>query len=679
MAVDIARHEDFYAFEHFKWIKPLDGDVELTAFESQHSIFDFDWNLVVWWNAQFADAIRMMEHNKRYSPMENFSLDAIKRGLASEPDGGVELWKHIASRVPLTEMRCVDHLEVAIRHLVKVNKDIQGKPFVVYDAVTGTWKSEGETLRYGAAKTVGSLVDQIIGRLFAEAMNSAVDFLEELVTAVVPMPAQNPFRGMNRAQINAAMQQPTPEMMAWDAAQTRRRALLDKIKPIQEMQKSITRGKYAPIKNLLRTRLGVAMTEWDTDTDWLVLRDGAVNVKEVHDTREVRVHPHSPTHMSTMALEVGWSDAIRNAGKSEWEAGVEKVLPKTPVREYLQKRFGAALLGTPGVAGKSMVWQWGVGDTAKSTLQECIAGARGVFAPYSLVTSSDALVARQATQATAERFKAYARGKRFVIMSELKDGEILDQAIVKSVTGGETVEGTAKYQNAVSYFFTATLFMASNHAPTYAPGDTALSQRIHVVPFEHKLIVREKDPDGWAVAPPEHRADPYWATRVLESPQERAAILRWVLDGLIRFADEGAVPPEEMKIANEEFSAEADPVARLVRSLLGTEAGYEGAAWLKIYTDQEWSDLGRRERDGLSVYDAQNMVTARAVELGLADQRSVGADGRPVVSQKIVRAAMNMLHEMGGKKKKVTLDSTTNRTGWAFSRVGRPADESIQV
>lgn len=661
---DVGKHEDFWAQTHFKWPAPLPGDVHISAFEAQHSIFDFDWNLVIFWDRGIADAIRTLDYNKHYPPMENFALDEIVQRLRDEPDGGIEMWKQIAARVPLTEVRCVDHLEVAIRHLVKANKDVAGKPFVVYDAVTGTWKSEGETLRYGAAKTVGSLVDQIVGRLFAEAMNQAVDFLEELALVVITLPP-DPYLGLDAAAKKALQQAPTPAVNAFENAKRQRKILLDRIKPAKEMQQSITRGKYAPIKNLLRGRLCVGMTEWDSNTEWLILRDGAINVREVYQTGQIKLYPHSPEHMSTMALEAGWSDAVRNAGTSEWDAGVEKVLPDVEVRTYLQKRFGGALLGTPGLAGKSMVWQYGVGDTAKSTIQECIAGARGVFAPYSVVSSADALTEQGAARGAGERFKAYARGKRFAIMSELPDQEMLDQGILKSVTGGETVEGTAKYQNAVSYFFTATVFMASNHAPRLPNGDTAAMNRVHVVPFDHRLWVQSKNPKEWSEATPDHRADEQWADRVLSSPHERAAILRWVLDGLVTFGRDGGIGelPAAMMHAREDFMSEADPVGKIVRALLGTEPTCEKPALIKIYTDREWAGSGRLERDGMTTARLEELINFRARELALT---KFGEEG---VSTRWLRSGCRMVHELGGNKKMVLLDPNTRKTGRVYSRV----------
>lgn len=311
-----------------------------------------------------------------------------------------------------------------------------------------------------------------------------------------------------------------------------------------------------------------------------------------------------------------------------------------------------------------MVWQYGPGDTAKSTLQECVAGAHGVFAPYAMTTSADSLTDRGTKSGAAERFKAYARGKRYVLMSELREGEMLDQAVVKSVTGGETVEGTAKFANAVSYFFTASVFMASNHPPTFPPGDTALAGRIHVVPFEHRLWVRSKNPEEWERASPEHRADEDWAARILGSAQERRAIFAWVLAGLEAFGREGLGKlPQAMLEAREDFAADADPVGRLVRTLLGTEPGWEGPAWLKIYTDQEWEGSGRYEGDGVAKARLEQLVNARARELGMV---KFGEDG---LSPKWLKASMRMLHELGGRKKVAMVDRETRRTGVVYSRL----------
>lgn len=608
--------------EYFDWPSDFEGDLRLDHFRDQHDIFAVQWDEAVWWNPRLAS-------NSRAEA--GMGGDLIRQEVLNYLAGpnGEDLFMQMAARVPRSESRCADHIELAISHIMKSNIDIRGNPWMVYDPERGVWRMTGMTLQNGTP--VAAVIDRLVEQ-FARAMHRAADFLYGLVDTVIP-PIPNP--GPNA---------PPPVIQAFQQNEAARRRLFAAVKQGHEMARSIPRGKYGPLKKLLHDRLGVVQTSWDSDTRWLVLRDGVINLRDVVLTREKTLLPFSPETMSTMALEVGLGDAVRNAGLSEWEAGIRKVLPNDEVRKYLQKRFGAALLGTPGEVDKSVIWQHGVGDTAKSTIQECIAGANGVFAPYSYAASSDVLMKRSNGNPAAERFIAYARGKRFVIMSEINAGEKLDREQFTRLTGGDTVDGTAKFANAVSYLFTATIFIASNDAPMYPPGDTVLTKRIHVVPFRHKLWQRTKNPVEWEAATEDHRADPQWKSRVLESNQERAAILHWVLDGLVLWSDEKLSSlPLEMLEASDEFSEGADPVKELVDALTGADADY--TPLIRICTDAEWHEMGLVDGDGLTNKALMDAVVTRAREMDLVKF------GDNKLSKSYENGVKKLLEEQGGKYK----------------------------
>lgn len=622
----------------FKWPAEFNNDIPVSYVRAQVDYRKMDYDQAIWFNLEFAQMAQMVYEDSvgNLPPGTEVVSPNIRAALMGQD--GMAWFKKIAARPPDSEFDCANHLEHVMGRILRYNTGTN--QFMLYDAPVGVWKNE--QMSWGS--TVGSCIDDIINH-FGLALLRAAKLLEVLGAIAAPDPGPRP---QTQAQ-------------AWTVAAAKHKEMTQIVENVEKMSKAIFDGKYTAIIAALKRRMGVPQTAWDSDTRWVILSDGAINVEEIYQTGDTKLYEFCPEYMNTMYLEVGLTDSLRNAGESEWDRGVRKVLPDPDVRKYLQKRFGAALLGRPGLAGKSMVWQFGVGDTAKSTIQECVAGSRGVFAPYSITSSSSALTKTGERTGATERFKAYARGKRFAVMSELDDGEQLAQSDLKVMTGGESVEGTAKYANAVTYYFTATIFMASNHPPLFPPGDTAARTRIHVVPFTHKLFIRSKDPEGWAAAPEDHRADEGWADMVLGSAQERAAILRWVLDGLVAFGEENIGDlPEAMKEAAEEFAADSDPVAKIVRSLVGEEPGYEKHPVLKIHTDKEWEEFRYEDREGLTTKQMETLVEIRAHELGLMKPGDK-------VPRKWMNAAKSMLHERGGQKKKVRTEAGS--TAYIYSRV----------
>lgn len=612
------------------------ADVPLDATQDM-VMEEIPWDLVIWWNSDLAESsIKFAECGEL---------------IRSVPEGWLPTYEEtylLIGRLPRSDKRAIDHLTYAVGHLVASVEDVTGRPLRIYDSSTGVWLAQGTHSHKLKGVTPVTYVDNNIDQ-FMMALHRAVDFLQALVNFHAPMP-KKPSRNATDA-----------ERDDYAKALARRNYLQNPLNEAHALGKAYFKGKFRSVRADLRERLSANQDHWDSETRWLVLGDCVLDLNEIQEHGRIEPQPFSPFHLSTMRLAVNWKGQLAVAGASEWEKGVAKLIPDPDTRRYLQKRYGVALLGTPGLAGKSLVWQYGTGDTGKSTLQECIAGKDGVFSPYAVQDRLSTLTTEGQKLGGADRFMAYARGKRFAIMSELDQGSLLSAETVKSLTGGDTVTGTAKFANSINYSFTATIFVASNHPPAFPSGDTALQERIQVVPFKTKMFLREKcTPEQWAEVPEDRRADPGWKEHVLSSPTERTAILRWVVDGLLAYCQDGGMGavPEAMRDEREMFVGDADPVVGLVRSLLGEEGDLPQV--LKVMTDEEWQHRGLRNHDG--VFDARlaEIIRDRAVALGMGN--SWGEVSAPVIN-----SARMLLNDRGGKRT-VIKDPVTKKATRGMSR-----------
>jgi P4 family phage/plasmid primase-like protien len=605
----------------------LEGDLPLDHFMAEHDLLAIDWDAAVFWNVDLAKTAALLKVH---------GADAMV--LLAFPTLSLDVFDNMSARVPRSEKRSSDHLTHAIGHVVRSVDGFQGRPWRVYDPHTGVWFTEGQWFAGHEGQTTQSLIDDAITG-FEQALHRAAELLGIALDFVLPEPAET---DENAERITAA-----------------RNARLKHIREVVAYARSLSRGRDRTLKAALRDRLAVDQEWWDANPRHLLVRDGVIDLEQVLRTGEVEVGPFGPLLAATAAIDVRLSDAPP-ADASTFVHGVAKVLPDADVRAYLQKRFGAALLGRPSIAGKSLVWQWGPGDTGKSTLQEVIAGHRGVLAPYSVAASSRVITRRGADRDEGGLFIARARGKRFAIISEIPEGELLDQEVVKGLTGGDTVTGAMKYRNPVEYPFTATVFVATNHPPSLPPGDTALLGRVHVVPFRHRLWIRSKNPTEWVAADESHRADEDWAAKVLDDPRERAAILRWVLDGLAAFGRDGLGElPAEMRATKDSFAEEADPIYGAAMALLSKDGNTDG--WLRILTDDEWAHEDLRDGDGVTRERVEQLIAE-----WLRRRGHVTAFGD--VKPKAIRAVVTIINEHGGAMKKARVPAT-GATVSMFTRV----------
>lgn len=553
-----------------------------------------DWDLVLWRQQGVADWVKWLADMRKQSPNDWKAIalasenNGRRAAFLMDPHGWFDKFLSI---IPTEISDAVDNflLPATERILKAAEVTAAMREWRRYSHDKGVW----ESIR-GDATAMDCLVQ------LSYALRRSMLVFEYLVDMLWPM-------------------DPSLTGGAKTARQTVRKEKLEVLNDIKKIYTSLS-SATSQLSNfrVWKNKVLTPVEDWDSDTRWLVLKDVTIdlqaNIRLAGEMIYVMEVEHAPEHMSTMSLDVRYRDVedYDENVKSEWVQGIERVLPDPEVRLYLQKRYGAALLGDPALAGKSMVWQRGANDTAKSTIQECIAGDKGVFAPYAQTASANVLTTKGDRSGASERFKAYARGKRFVLMSELGAGVPINESELKVLTGGDTVEGTAKFANTVTYKFTATMFMATNHDPVFPSGDRGAMDRVHVVPFVHKLWDQTKNPEEWAKATEDHRADKGWANRVLSNPQERIAILNWVLDGLYAFRKEGITSlPKAMQDSGDEFrNAEATPPMRILDIMLGHDAS---PAVMELLTDEEWEERGLLPSAGMTYSDLRRLVSNTAL------------------------------------------------------------------
>ena len=82
-----------------------------------------------------------------------------------------------------------------------------------------------------------------------------------------------------------------------------------------------------------------------------------------------------------------------------------------------------------------------------------------------------------------------------VATSELSTGEILDAALVKRITGGDTIAARALYKEHFEFRAEFVMFMVTNNLPVIDGGDRALARRLILVPFNNIIPAEKCDPE----------------------------------------------------------------------------------------------------------------------------------------------------------------------------------------
>lgn len=262
------------------------------------------------------------------------------------------------------------------------------------------------------------------------------------------------------------------------------------------------------------------------------------------DKWTVELHPHTPGDLISKCAPVDYDG---NAGRPNFDAFIHRFQPQEAVRKFLQTYLGYALTGLTGE--QCLIFNIGVGSNGKSTLLEVVSRVMGPYA-QSLQFASLAEIGfgRRGDQATPDI--ARLPGARLVRASEPPKDARFDEALIKSMTGGEPM----LVRNLNKGFFELhpvfKLVLSGNHRPTISGVDHGIWRRMRIVPWPVKLEDHEKRPQDDILR---------------ELMADASGILNWLIEGALDYLNNGLNAPPEVKDATEDYREEMDPIGGFLR------------------------------------------------------------------------------------------------------------------
>jgi putative DNA primase/helicase len=402
-------------------------------------------------------------------------------------------------------------------------------PRVGWHVWTGkVWKLDADEVE------VRRLAQLIAGRLLAEIGHIVLD------------PRRVPERDALVAQIADLDDSPQSAILKGDL----RRRLDALEKPVAALRADHRRfarstGNTARIDALLR-EAGVNLTvpvealdanPLDLNTESGVLRFTVEGGGDTGFSRQARVDliPHDRALWMTKIAPVEYDpDATCEA----FDRFLAEVQPDAQMPPFLMRWLGLSMTALPVQA--LMFW-YGSGANGKSVLAELIARLMGGYAASAKIKSLTGVDRRGGGDATPDLMLLV--GARFVRASEPKEGEPLQEDLIKELTGGEKMMVRALHTNFIEFWPYFKLTMSGNHKPEVRGTDEGIWRRIHLVP--------------WNVTIPEARRDRALGEKLWA---ERSGILNHLIAGLLDYLEGGLQVPVQVSDATREFREESDPV-----------------------------------------------------------------------------------------------------------------------
>jgi putative DNA primase/helicase len=253
-------------------------------------------------------------------------------------------------------------------------------------------------------------------------------------------------------------------------------------------------------------------------------------------TADVQLLPHDRAHLMTKMMPVVYDP---DATCPQFDAFFAEVQPDPAMRAFILRWLGLSMTATPV---QMLAFWYGSGANGKSVLADLVARMLGDYAATARIKSLTGVDRRGGGDATPDLMLLI--GARFVRASEPREGEPLQEELIKELTGGEQIMVRALNSDFVEMTPYFKLTISGNHKPVVRGTDDGIWRRLLLVP--------------WDVQIPEGRRDKDLGERLFA--QERSGILNRLRDGLLDYLEGGLGVPDRVSDATKEFREESDPV-----------------------------------------------------------------------------------------------------------------------
>ena len=265
---------------------------------------------------------------------------------------------------------------------------------------------------------------------------------------------------------------------------------------------------------------------------------------------------------------------IKDAKAPLWGGFLEKVMQgDRDLISFLQRAVGYSLSGS--TAEQCFFVFHGDGANGKSTFTETIKWMCGTYA----MTAAMATFRDHGKHGSGiPNDVAAMRAARLVVSSEADSTMHLNEALIKSMTGGEAQSARFLHKEFFEFTPKFKLFLGVNHRPIIKGTDNGIWRRLKLVPWLYKF--------------PEAEQDKNFALKLRE---EGAGILQWALAGLAEYHQIGLAIPEKILSTVSEYRDQEDTLGRFLAEECDEEEQAQEPANDLYFLYGQWCQNGKEK------------------------------------------------------------------------------------
>ena len=282
------------------------------------------------------------------------------------------------------------------------------------------------------------------------------------------------------------------------------------------------------------------------------------------DLSSGRLLEHNRSHRITKFSPVEYDE---NAECPRWKDFLKSIFSRNKqLILYIQKILGMCLSGD--VSAQVMFILYGTGANGKTTFLNTI---KDIMGDYGANTPTETFM--QKRRDSANNDIARLKGTRFVAATEGECNDKLAEAVVKRLTGNDTISARFLYGEFFEFIPTFKIFMATNHKPKISGMDNAIWRRIKLIPFEVSFNERQRDP------------------KLSEKlKEELPGILAWMVEGCLQWQREGLGNPPAIMEATKEYRYEMSAIETFLQERCSRDPGEMTQASVLYAGYKQWAE-----------------------------------------------------------------------------------------
>jgi putative DNA primase/helicase len=258
---------------------------------------------------------------------------------------------------------------------------------------------------------------------------------------------------------------------------------------------------------------------------------------------------------------------------------------------YLFRAFGYCLTGC--TTEQVFFFVIGPGRTGKSVLGNVL---RELLGEYGLQANMDSFLAKQYDNGIPTDI-ARLRGARVVVAAEANFDRQIDEAKLKTMTGGDPLVARFMRQDHFEFMPEFKLILIANDFPRVRASSDAFWRRVRVIPIDRTIPTKQVDPN------------------LMEKLRaEYPGILAWAVRGCLSWQQHGLPMPSVIREGSERWRGFADVIKRFVQDCCELDAQAQVAASAIYERYEVWCS------DNKETAQSQAGFKSKLMELDLTQQ-----------------------------------------------------------